>query len=204
MNNIIYVSFYTEGIYEKVINKYLLPSLKKYNLPYKIYKKPNLKEWNQNTRFKANIILEALEEFLDNDIIFIDADNVIVEFPELFYKISQEYDLALFYLDWYQHWRNQTGNSKRELCNGVALFRNNNKVKELIKEWIEKDKVIGGLEQKILQDLLDNHPEIKIYKLPVEYSVIPLQDNTIPTYIGKPIIRAYPFSRQIRTGKEKL
>ncbi len=204
-DKLMYISFCTTGTYEGVVNKYLLPSLIKLKLPHKIYKRDNLHDWNKNTRMKAGVILEALGEFPNKDVCFIDSDNVIKSFPELFYRIPKEYDLALFWLDWFLHWRNRPGNSKRELLSGVALFRNNEKVKTLIREWmVENQKPETGYEQKILQDLLKKYPEIKVFNLPVEYCVVPAHNGTVPSYIKKPVIYAYPFSRVIRKGDAQV
>jgi hypothetical protein len=98
MKELNFISFYTEGYYEEVINKYLLPSLLKFNLPNQIYKKPNLHDWQRNGRQKFEIIYNQL--MTDNkNIVFLDADAEITKFPELFYQISDDYDVGAHLLD---------------------------------------------------------------------------------------------------------
>ncbi len=200
-----YIGFHTGGVYKEVIETYLIPSLKRWNLKYKIYEKPNTHNWNHNTKYKPQVILEALTEFND-DIVIIDADAVINEFPKLFNEISEKCDIAAHLLDWFKFWRNQSGNPKRELLSGTMFFKNNNKVKNLIKEWITEMEKTDIIEQRILQQLLKKHSEIIFYNLPISYCIIPKQDNSFPDYVKKEkfIIQHFQFSRQIKRRIIKL
>ena len=199
MDNIKYITFATRGSYETVANNIIIPSLIKFNLPYKNYINPNLKNWNQNTRYKAHIILEALEEFKE-DLVFIDADGEIKLYPSLFYDIQPLFDIGVCFIDWYLHWKNIKNCTKRQLASGTLFIKNNNKVKNLIKNWIIEQRKSSILEQQILQNLLDKTPEIKVYNLPVEYCVIPKHDNTIPNYIKNPIILHHQISRELKNN----
>jgi len=204
MNKILYITFYTVGVYEKVFNQYLRPSLEKRKLPYYAFKKENFKNWRKNTLWKASVILEALEKFKE-DLVFIDADATIEKFPKLFYEIPSNCDLAIHYLDWFLHWRNEKGKSLRELLTGTMFIRNNDKMKKIVKEWNELNKKTPDImEQKILQNLLDKKKEILVYHLPVDYVVIPKQNGTIPPYIKNIVILHHQFSRKIKKGIEKL
>lgn len=197
MDNIKYITFATKGSYETVANNIIMPSLIKFNLPYKNYIKPNLNNWDLNTRYKAHIILEALEEF-NEDLVFIDADGEIKQYPSLFYNISPQFDIGVCYIDWYLHWKNIKNCTKMQLASGTLFIKNNNRVKDLIKNWIIEQRKSSILEQQILQNLLNKSPEIKVYNLPIEYCVIPLHDNSIPNYIKEPVILHHQISRKLK------
>jgi hypothetical protein len=194
MNNILFVSYYTEGYYEEIMNKYLLPSLQKFNLPYQIYKKPNLHNWITNGKQKYEIIYNQLIN-QEQNIVFLDADAEIIRTPELFYQIPEDYDIGVHYLDWYLFWHNQPSKSKRELLGATIYINNNNKTKELFKNLYEqtKDNEWG---QKILQKLIENNELIKVYKLPIEYCYIKkLCDDCS---LNNAIIVQHQASRKIR------
>jgi len=201
-NNIVYISFYTEGSYEKIINQYLIPSFKKFKLKYKVYKVPNLKNWDKNTRYKAKIILKALNEFKEN-LVFIDADATIESFPEIFYKIPIYYDLAFHYVDWMLLWRKIKGENKRQLATGTMWFNNNKNTKALIQQWIKEDEINSELEQQILQNLLAKWKDkLQIYNLPPEYCAIILHNGEIPYHYlkEKPIILHHQVSRKLKNN----
>jgi len=170
MNNILFISYYTEGYYEEVMNKYLLPSLQKFNLPYQIYKKSNLHDWRKNGKQKYELIYNQLIN-QEQNIVFLDADAEIIRTPDLFYQIPSDCDIGVHYLDWYLFWHNHHNKTKRELLGATIYINNNDKTKELFKNLCEqtKDNEWG---QKILQKLIENNELIKVYKLPIEYCYI--------------------------------
>ena len=62
-NKVIYISYYTVNTpYEKEVRKYLLPSLKKFNLPYDVQGVKDLGSWHNNTGFKSTYILQMLQK----------------------------------------------------------------------------------------------------------------------------------------------
>lgn len=195
-NKLIYVAFYTNGYYQEVINKYLIPSLKLFNLPYTIYQRNNTHNWVLNGKYKTEIIYDALLKS-NSDIVYLDADAEIKHYPHLFYEIPKEYDIAVHYLDWWLFWHNTGNKSKKELLGGTIFFRNNNKVKALVKKWNE-DKSVKW-KQKLLQELLDKNSQIKVYQLPFDYCKI-LKQKSIETGT----IVHHQASRKLRSGEEHL
>ena len=199
-----FITFHTGGLYEELVYNCFIPSCERFGLDYEVFYKENTHDWNKNTRYKAKVILEALEKYPDKDIVFIDADAVIHTFPSLFYEIPKKYDIAVHYLDWYKFWRNIEGETKRELLTGTMFFRNNSKVKKLIKEWIEaNEKDPYSLEQRVLQKLLSKKPEIKIYELPIEYIAFRKQNGEFPPFLKNKdiVIEHFQASREIRRGR---
>ena len=193
------VSFYTkDNSYQKVINRYLLPTLKKWDLEYYIEPIESLGNWSRNTSFKAEFILQMLEKW-KQDIIWIDADATIEQYPKLLYNIPIEKDIAVFYLDLYLHWRNISNQKKRELISATMMFRYNPKVIKFVKEWISRCKANPNMwEQKVLQNLLEKDNTLNIYKLPQEYCSIVLYNDKVPKYIKNPIIIQHQVSRQYK------
>jgi hypothetical protein len=191
------ISYATKGIYEEILNTHLLPTLKKYNLKYDIEIVENFKSWQSNTYFKATFIRNKLLQY-KKDLIWIDVDATIEKYPTLLYNIPQEYDIALFYLDWYLHWRNKPNQIKRELISATMFFRYKPRVINLLNAWIKSNKKridTGVWEQKVFQDVLKQFSNIKIYYLPVEYCAIEKHDKTLPTYIKDPVIIQHQCSR---------
>ena len=190
----IYISYFTQlTVYEKVMNEYLLPSLKKWNLKYDIQGIKNEGNWSLNTTLKPKFILDMLNKH-NEDVIFLDADATIEQYPELFNDISKEFDIACHYLDW-QTWYKK-GN-KKELLSGTMLLRNNAKVKALCEEWYKKAFSINKWEQLVLADILEKNKSIKIYELPLSYCYI----KTLPN--GKePFVKLKPVILHWQVGRE--
>ena len=65
------------------------------------------------------------------------------------------------------------------------MFRYNERVLNLVKEWVRRTKTASEWEQVVLQKLTEENKDIKIYKLPVEYCTVVMHDNSIPKYIKK-------------------
>ncbi len=196
------VSFYTKNnSYKEVMEEYLLPTLKKWDLKYYIEPIDSLGNWNKNTSFKADFVLKMLEKW-KQDIIWIDADATIEQYPELLYNIPLKYDAGIFYLDWYLHWKNQPNQTKRELISATMMFRYNPKVLEMVKEWIKQCKLNPDIwEQKVLQNILEKDNTLNIYKLPPEYCSIILDNKRLPNYITSPVIIQWQASRKYRHEK---
>lgn len=195
-----FISYFTKGIYEEVMNTHLLPSLKKWNLDYDIEEIDDLKSWKANTDYKPTHLLKMLKKY-KQDICFLDADATIEKYPELLFNIPKEYDIAVHQLDWYKFWRKQGGHSQRELLSGTMVWRNNEKTYNLLYQYIQKcAQGQKCLEQKILSRLLLDNPQYKIYDLPAEYCCIINRDGSIPEhYVKEPIILHHQASRKHKT-----
>ncbi|GAH15924.1 unnamed protein product, partial [marine sediment metagenome] len=191
--------FYTKNNrYREVMNKFLLPTLKKWDLKYYIEAIESLGNWNKNTSFKANFILEMLEKW-KQDIIWIDADATIEQYPNLLYNIPPDKDIAVFYLDWYLHWKKKPNRNKRELISATMMFRYNPKVIKFVKQWIKQCEENPYIwEQKVLQEMLKTDNTLNVYELPPEYCSIILYNGKVPRYIEKPVIIQHQASRKYK------
>lgn len=197
----IFISYYTSGAYEQIIRRYLIPSLVKWQLPYNIKKIEDLGSWQKNTGFKCKFIKEILTKYKE-DICFLDADATIEAYPELLFKIPNEYDIAIHLLDWQLFWRNKPNQNHRELLSGTMVVRYKEKTLKLLDKWIRQVKIQSNVkEQKVLEKIVINNPRYKVYNLPASYCAIKKYDGSIPEYIGKPYIIHHQVSRQHRNRK---
>jgi hypothetical protein len=92
MNNVKFVSFYTEnGTYPELI-KDLQKSLDKFSLIYEIEKLKDNGSWVKNCALKAEFIKTKLEQAKTNDcIVWIDSDAQIIKYPDFFLTGDQEF-----------------------------------------------------------------------------------------------------------------
>lgn len=176
MSKFLITSYYTENTpYEFVFRSYLGASLSQYDkIPVYIEKIATKGSWLQNTAYKPQLCLNALEKFPDLNVVFLDSDATILTYPKLFEEIPEEYDIALHYLDWASWYKN--GTSVKEALSGTLWLRNNEKIKELVKEWLSRSTSSKLWEQKCLAQILESRKDIKIYNLPLDYCFI----NTLP------------------------
>jgi len=198
MNNFKVVSFFTQHtIYEEVAHTHLIPSLEKTNLDWQVDTVENRGDWFKNTGYKPTYIYFKLCE-CDKNIIWIDCDATIERAPVLLGEIPDDIDIAFHTLDWSKHYE-RPKETTTELLTGTIFFKNTIPVKEFVNKWaIECSKNPGIWEQKILERLLKQHPEFKIFNLPEEYCCILTFKNEIPSYIKEPVIVHHQASRNVR------
>ena len=197
-NNYTIISYYTPD-YKSIYEKYLKSSLENLPIKYAILPIFHLNTWKETTKYKPIFILNCLNK-LNTDVVYCDVDATINKYPILFDNIPIEYDLGVHYLDWMLQFGNK---NKKELLTGTLYFRNNDKIRLLIHEWIDISKQMGRDDQKPLDIALKNLPNIKIFELPREYCYI--TSNPIIINKGKPkvilenpIISHYQASRGLR------
>jgi len=194
-------SFYTQdSVYKDVLNKYLIASLNKLNkrIPFEAIEAENFHHWGKNVAQKPLIISQLLDEGLDN-IVFLDADATVEQYPQLFHEIPNEYDIAFHYLDWDTWYQNNS--HVKELLTGTMYFRNNEKVRKLCAEWYAKAEDGSEWEQQILEKIIKKY-DLKIYELPLEYIYIKTLPQGIEpnVKIENPVIIHHQVSRQLKKG----
>ena len=159
----IVISGYTLNTdYEQEV-KDLESDLKRFNLPYKLYGYESRGDWTKNTMVKAELIQRALKEYPNEDVIWLDADAVIVKEPTLFHELKDKtFDICCHYL--------KTRYNPNELLSGTIIFRNNDIVNSLVDDWVNDSEGVNW-DQKILQKYVDGKYEGKLKKLalPIEY-----------------------------------
>lgn len=156
----IFVNFYTgDNGYGKYADKMII-SLNKFNLPYYIFEINSLgNKWEKICQQKPYIILKVLNEYKNNNVVWIDADAIIEKKPELFMNINKSF--AVHYVD------------NKELNSAVLFFKNDNISRIIIKDWIkENNKDSNVLDQVTLGRIVNKKYKQQEYNLPKEYCSI--------------------------------
>lgn len=181
------VSFYTKNTgYEDFASR-LAKSLWPLDVPFEIEAVPNRKDWNKNCHFKANFISRKLKENPDKDIIWVDADAIFHQYPELFDELD---------CDFSAHFRLWIHNPN-ELLSGTLFIANNSTMQTIIDEWISmNNKQPGNWDQRNLQRVIrSNRFLIKVFNMPVEYCCIFDDQNRKRI---DPVIEHFQASRKLR------
>ncbi len=175
------VSFYTEDTpYEQEVQK-LIASVNRFQLPSHIKGVKNLGSWEKNCQYKANYILDALHAFEEN-IVWVDADAVFMKAPVLFDTL--QCDIGYHYLP-----------HRQELLSGTLFVRNNEKMKQVVQQWIEVNATNNEWDQKNLQGIVEADAALKKEVLPMEYCKI-VNNRHQPT--NNPVIMHYQASRRYK------
>lgn len=207
----IYVSFVSKNTpYEEVINRYLIPSLKKWNLSYDIDYIENRGSWKANVLYKPLFIKKMLLKHKQS-IVSLDADASIEQYPYLFKTLDccikpdinnpnicyPAFDIGAHWLDW-DSWYGHA-NGKKELLGGTLYFNYNDKVLNLIDKWIKQHKSHNNLPQRLLEQIIKKSININIYELPLEYCYIAtLPNGKEPLIKLNPVILHHQVSRKLR------
>lgn len=196
------ISWFTKDTkYEGVIKTTLLPSLSKFdNIRSKIYPIKANNNWLENTNLKPFVIQKAIWE-INTDLLILDADCTLNQYPKLIEEIPEEYDCAMFYLPWNEWYQN--GSNKLELCTGTLFFRDNFTCRSLIEKWCDQSlNNPHKTDQQNLEITLENFKEpLKIYMLPYEYCWINSLPNGKEPFVKRPdnvVVEHFQASRTLR------
>lgn len=176
------VSYHTsDRVYSKCAVR-LERSLDKYELDYVIEMRRPVGNWNENAAYKSIFILNQLNRY-GRDIVWLDADSEVLEYPEEFGKI----DADMASLRW-----------PGELFECVLYLKNNNRVKQTVMQWIQKNEEYCGwptAAQKNLEILLaeETIPIKSFGILPPSYGYV---EGEMPAWFkDKPVIQQHMASR---------
>ena len=196
------VSWYTQDTsYEQVFKDYFLASCKENDLQCNLYIVEPTGNWQKNTNLKPNVAKRALTD-LKADILLIDADAKIYSHPQLLEDLPQEYDMAVFYLDWGSWYGHSHG--KKELCSGTLFFRNRPVCLDVINAWDELAKENKYPDQRLLEMVLKNFSNVNVYELPIEYCWINSTPGWKPPIVPRPehvVIEHFQASRKLRNKR---
>ena len=184
--------------YIQIAQQQVLNSLEKLKIPHEFSKVQNFGSWKLNTAYKATFAMNMLNKHTDKNIVLLDADCRVFEYPSLFDFIPQQYNIAAHILDWATWYKN--GTTTREFLTGTLILRNNNRTRQLVAKWIEGCEAnVNTWEQKVLTQVIIENKE-KIYELPLDYCYInSMPDGRQPNVIvEKPVIVHYQASRELK------
>jgi len=196
----IVVSFYTQGeYYDEIFHKYLLPSLNKFDLPHHVEEIGTLGSYQANTGLKSLFVRKMLEKYQTHKIVWTDVDSEFKKYPILFEKIQEEYDIAACYWDM-DKWYNTTRyHGKHELHSGTMMFRRTVPAMQIVNDWRARIVVdpIKTWEQRHLELSIENHPSVRVFKLPLDYCYVGVLPNG-----SKPFVKLDPVVLHHQAGRE--
>lgn len=191
------ISFYTANTsYEQEIIG-LKNSLEKFGIDYHFFACEQKGSWRKNLNAKSECILQAFDMFPDQDIVFIDADGIVRQYPILFDKLSatKDSDVAATF-----HKYSPRSGDEDELLSGTLWFPNNDRARNLVQRWheigLDQEKIRHqqclriAIEQKALEG-----DKVKVYRMPHEYTHVfdyKYKDK------NKPVIEHFQASRRFR------
>ena len=145
----------------------------------------NQGSWQKNTALKPIFIGQMLE-LCDSNIVYVDADARIRQYPIIFDELCKDKDNHIAV-----HYRNNT-----ELLSGTIYLQNCEIVKDLVNQWIIEQQMKPRIwDQKVLQSIVEgNDIPITVYHLPPAYTQI----FDIMKHYGKPVIEHMQASRRLR------
>ena len=184
--------------YVQVAESTILPSMKAIaGLKYSYSVVPNLGSWNKNTAYKATFALEMLAKYPTSNIVLLDVDCKINNYPSLFDNIPEQYNVAAHLLDWATWYKN--GSTNKEFLTGTLWLRNCERTKYLVEKWIDGCEATNQWEQKVFAGVLIDCKE-QILNLPIEYCYInSMPDGREPNIkIDNPTIVHFQKSRELK------
>lgn len=178
----LFVSFYTPGLYEQKA-KDLILSLHRMGLDYEVDRVEDLGSWQSNTIFKAEFIKRKMEQNPTRNIVWLDADAVIRQYPHLFWEIEGD-----FAANYFRGW---------QLSSGTVFFKGNRRAKLLVNAWIKENKKNPEIwDQQNLQTVVEQRERsqhLSVTRLPAEYYLTDMVRGA-----SDPVIEHTQASRQAR------
>lgn len=191
------IGYYTKNTgYEQEI-KTMVRSARLFGFEVEIHGIETLGGWQKNTYYKATFIRQMMKEHPRRPLLFLDADVVMRQYPDLFDKFDA--DIGISRVDWTKY--KITSNQTMEINTSVIYLRNNARTRALLDEWIAcNDKPESGVfEQKNLQNMLeadnrDKNGQASIKFLPDSYAQI----FDLMNSAGDPVIELRQASRRFK------
>lgn len=185
-NEPLFINFFTpERGYEKYASN-LKKSLDRLDIDYSVQAIKSKGDWDANTKFKPEFILKMMDRNPNRDIVWIDADAIVVQVPEVLLKCEADFACRI----------RETG----ELISSVMFFKNNVKSRALLKEaiaLIKKGEVRDFGEQKFIQEAYEYVSKRKGFtfeNLPESYCwIVGISDVKV-----EPVIEMHQASRSLK------
>lgn len=147
----------------------LAQSMLAHKIRYEIVNVPDLGTWQANTQFKPAFLMNQLQRYPSDNIVYVDVDAVFLRYPALFDDLDKNpsVNVAVHLLD-HSKYRRKT--AEPEILSGTVWLRNNHETMTIVAEWINQCKAnINMWDQAALQRVLQNRG---YYNLPDRYCCI--------------------------------
>ena len=182
----IIVSYHTPFHVYETCARNLEDSLNKFELRYEINCLPSEGDWYQNACQKTTYIREMMDRHPEEDIIWLDADMVVLSYPHLFESVKADVACPLW--------------EKSRVMACAIYFKNTPKVRNFVDCLIEttyENAYHVQCDQYAFSLTLRKHQEISFEAWPESYSFIERCGRDIPYVDGPPVILAETISRTI-------
>lgn len=189
------ISYYTRGTGYEAEARKLIASCDRLGVRHAVAAVNSRGSWQANTQMKAEIILQALNVTgADDNLVFVDADAIVREYPVLFDTLDA--DLGLSFRN-YALFPCGSRRAGKELLSGTIYLARRPVVSELIREWIsENHKNPQAWDQRTLQAVVErNRSTLAIAELPPTYCKI----FDLMRAAGPGVIEHYQKSRLYRS-----
>ena len=193
----VYISFYTVNTGYQWEKERLVKSARRFGIMIDFYEQKDLGSWRANIHDRIRILRYFLDKYKGQDIVYIDCDAEIANYPFLFdnwdkgdfgiHKIDRE---QYFGEDWNKHWKEQY-----EYLGGTMYLSNNDKIRQLLNIWEEMDKPMDTpLSQFTLIEAIRKMQKkgLVVYEIPANYCQI----FDIMRDVGEPVIEHFQASRR--------
>ena len=191
-NRPIVVSFYTRDTgYEKEAER-LIRELHLFGFEHDIRGIPSFGSWQRNTHYKAKFIAGMLEKYPNRNILWLDVDSSIYQYPDLFDNAN--FELGIHKIDWARY--TQGRRKDKQLANAVIYLKNVDRVRRFVYDWIRlNEKQPERIEMQTMADILEKwEGKLEFHNLPASYCQI--YDSM--SMEGYPVIEQRQVSRQYR------
>ena len=194
LDNLMVVGYYTVNTPYEQEAQNLLQSLNKLGINHDISGVKTLGNWQANTRFKAEFMLDMLVKHPNHRLLYVDVDAVVHKSPDLFKNYSC--DIAVRWQDF--RWR------KNECLSGTIYMENNERTKRICELWRDINVKEGNQSNRMEQWNLDTvinqmkeDPDFSYKNLPPEYTMI--FDSMRGMYPNiNPVIEHFQASRRFK------
>jgi len=196
LTNLMVVGYYTVNTPYEEEAQNLLASLNKLGINHDISGVKTLGNWQANTRFKAEFMLDMLIKHPKYRLLYVDVDAIVHRMPDLFknYKC----DIAVRWQDF--RWR------KNECLSGTIYMENNERTKRICELWRDINVTEGNASNRMEQWNLDTvinkmkaeDPGFTYKNLPPEYTMIfDSMRSMYPNIL--PVIEHFQASRRFKS-----
>ena len=184
-NNYIFVAYYTKQTGYEAVARTLRASLEKFKVAMFIDGIPTRGSWQSNIAYKPEFVFAMMCKYPDRDIIYVDADAELKQYPTYFDTFSG--DVGVHFKD------------GKELLSGTIYFRNNERVRDLVRQWMSTQQHYPNTwDQVTLHRTIGKYAKefgVKVVDIPAAYTQIfdSMKHN------GAPVIEHHQASRKLKT-----
>ena len=140
-------------------------------------------DWQANTQYKAYFIKQMLFRHYPKDILYLDADARVRQYPLLFDSV--DFDVGVIYRE------------NVELLSSAMYFANKPGVLELIERWIRGCHIHPQIwDQQVLQHILNESKDLKLQVCSLPQTYCQIYD--LMKGAGEPVIEQFQASRRFK------